>query len=432
MEELLKKIRDKTAKIAVIGVGYVGLPLAIEFAKEGFNVTGIDADPGKVEAINNGSSYIRDVEEEELTSLVQSGRLHATLDYSLLKDIDAISICVPTPLNKTKDPDVSYILDAANKISKFIHAKQLIVLESTTYPGTTRELILPILEEAGLKVGEDFYLAFSPERIDPGNKFYNTRNTPKIVAGITSKCTEVAKLLYRQVIDTMVPVSSTEIAEVVKLLENTFRSVNIALVNEIAIICNKLKLNVWEVIEAAATKPFGYMPFYPGPGLGGHCLPIDPSYLSWKLRTLNYKARFIELASEINTEMPYFVTNKITDGLNRFRKSVNGSKILVLGVAYKKDIDDIRESPALDIIRILKEKGAEVIFNDPNVPFIKTDDLKMSSVVIDEELLKKMDCVVITTDHSGYNWKWITENANLIVDSRNATRGIKEEKIIRL
>jgi UDP-N-acetyl-D-glucosamine dehydrogenase len=432
MKELLKKIRNKTAKIAVIGVGYVGLPLAIEFAKEGFNVTGIDADPGKVEAINNGSSYIRDVEEEELTSLIQSGRLRATLDYSLLKDIDAISICVPTPLNKTKDPDVSYILNAANKISKFIHAKQLIVLESTTYPGTTRELILPILEEAGLKVGEDFYLAFSPERIDPGNKFYNTRNTPKIVAGITSKCTEVAKLLYQQVIDTMVPVSSTEIAEVVKLLENTFRSVNIALVNEIAIICNKLKLNVWEVIEAAATKPFGYMPFYPGPGLGGHCLPIDPSYLSWKLRTLNYKARFIELASEINTEMPYFVTNKITDGLNRFRKSVNGSKILVLGVAYKKDIDDIRESPALDIIRILKEKGAEVIFNDPNVLFIKTDELKMSSVVIDEELLKKMDCVVITTDHSGYNWKWITENANLIVDTRNATRGINEEKIIRL
>ena len=432
MEELLKKIRNKTAKIGVIGVGYVGLPLAIEFGKEGFYVTGIDADPRKVEAINNGSSYIRDVEEEELTSLVQSGRLHATLDYSLLKDIDAISICVPTPLNKTKDPDVSYILDAANKISKFIHAKQLIVLESTTYPGTTRELILPILEEAGLKVGEDFYLAFSPERIDPGNKFYNTRNTPKIVAGITSKCTEVAKLLYQQVIDTMVPVSSTEIAEVVKLLENTFRSVNIALVNEVAIICNKLKLNVWEVIEAAATKPFGYMPFYPGPGLGGHCLPIDPSYLSWKLRTLNYKARFIELASEINTEMPYFVTNKITDGLNRFRKSVNGSKILVLGVAYKKDIDDIRESPALDIIRILKEKGAEVIFNDPNVPFIKTDELKMSSVVIDEELLKKMDCVVITTDHSGYNWKWITENANLIVDTRNATRGINEEKIIRL
>ena len=432
MEKLLKKIRNKTAKIAVIGVGYVGLPLAIEFAKEGFNVTGIDTDPRKVEAINNGSSYIRDVEKEELIPLVQSGRLRATLDYSLLKDIDAISICVPTPLNKTKDPDVSYILDAADKISKFVHAKQLIVLESTTYPGTTRELILPILEEAGLKVGEDFYLAFSPERIDPGNKFYKTRNTPKIVAGITPKCTEVAKLLYQQVIDTIVPVSSTETAEVVKLLENTFRSVNIALVNEVAIICNKLKLNVWEVIEAAATKPFGYMSFYPGPGLGGHCLPIDPSYLSWKLRTLDYRARFIELASEINTEMPYFVTNKIIDGLNGFRKSVNGSKILVLGVAYKKDIDDIRESPALDIIKILKEKGAEVIFNDPNVPFIKTDELKMSSVVIDEELLKKMDCVVITTDHSGYNWEWITENANLIVDTRNATRGINKEKIIRL
>jgi len=432
MEKLLKKIGNKTAKIAVIGVGYVGLPLAIEFAKEGFNVTGIDTDPRKVEAINNGSSYIRDVEKEELIPLVQSGRLRATLDYSLLKDIDAISICVPTPLNKTKDPDVSYILDAADKISKFVHAKQLIVLESTTYPGTTRELILPILEETGLKVGEDFYLAFSPERIDPGNKFYKTRNTPKIVAGITPKCTEVAKLLYQQVIDTIVPVSSTETAEVVKLLENTFRSVNIALVNEVAIICNKLKLNVWEVIEAAATKPFGYMSFYPGPGLGGHCLPIDPSYLSWKLRTLDYRARFIELASEINTEMPYFVTNKIIDGLNGFRKSVNGSKILVLGVAYKKDIDDIRESPALDIIKILKEKGAEVIFNDPNVPFIKTDELKMSSVVIDEELLKKMDCVVITTDHSGYNWEWITENANLIVDTRNATRGINKEKIIRL
>ncbi|MBI4619803.1 MAG: nucleotide sugar dehydrogenase [Desulfobacterales bacterium] len=432
MEELLKKISNKTARIAVIGVGYVGLPLAIEFAKEGFNVIGIDTDPGKVEAINNGSSYIQDVQKEELTSLVQSERLRATLDYSLLKDIDAISICVPTPLNKTKDPDVSYILDAADKISKFIHAKQLVVLESTTYPGTTRELILPILEETGLKVGEDFYLAFSPERIDPGNKFYKTRNTPKIVAGITPKCTEVAKLLYQQVIDTIVPVSSTETAEVVKLLENTFRSVNIALVNEVAIICNKLKLNVWEVIEAAATKPFGYMSFYPGPGLGGHCLPIDPSYLSWKLRTLDYRARFIELASEINTEMPYFVTNKITDGLNVSRKSVNGSNILVLGVAYKKDIDDIRESPALDIIKILKEKGAEVIFNDPNVPFIKTDELKMSSVVIDEELLKKMDCVVITTDHSGYNWEWITENANLIVDTRNATRGINEDKIIRL
>jgi UDP-N-acetyl-D-glucosamine dehydrogenase len=432
MKELLKKIRNKTAKIAVIGIGYVGLPLAIEFAKEGFDVTGIDTDTRKVEAINNGSSYIRDVEKEELIPLVQSGRLRATLDYSLLKDIDAISICVPTPLNKTKDPDVSYILDAANKISKFIHAKQLIVLESTTYPGTTRELILPILKETGLKVGEDFYLAFSPERIDPGNKFYKTRNTPKIVAGITPKCTEVAELLYQQVIDTIVPVSSTETAEVVKLLENTFRSVNIALVNEIAIICNKLKLNVWEVIEAAATKPFGYMPFYPGPGLGGHCLPIDPSYLSWKLRTLDYRARFIELAGEVNTEMPYFVTDKIIDGLNRSMKSVNGSNILVLGVAYKKDIDDIRESPALDIIKILKEKGAEVIFNDPNVPFIKTDELKMSSVVIDEELLKKMDCVVITTDHSGYNWQWITKNANLIVDTRNATRGISEEKIIRL
>ncbi|MFH2011149.1 MAG: nucleotide sugar dehydrogenase [Pseudomonadota bacterium] len=432
MEKLLEKIRSKTAKIAVIGIGYVGLPLAIEFAKNGFEVKGIDTDKRKVDAINNGSSYIHDVKKDELIPLVQSGKLCATTDYSILKDTDAISICVPTPLNKTKDPDVSYILDVANKISKFVHAKQLIVLESTTYPGTTRELILPIIEEKGVKVGKDFYLAFSPERIDPGNKFYNTKNTPKIVAGITPECAEVAKLLYKQIIDTIVPVSSTETAEVVKLLENTFRSVNIALVNEIAIICNKLNLNVWEVIEAASTKPFGYMTFYPGPGLGGHCLPIDPSYLSWKLRTLNYRARFIELASEINTEMPYFVTNKVTDGLNRSMKSVNGSNILVLGVAYKKDIDDIRESPALDIIKILKEKGAEVIFNDPNVPFINTDEINMPSVAIDEDILKKMDCVVIATDHSDYNWEWITENANLIVDARNATKGINDGKIIRL
>ncbi|MFH1625431.1 MAG: nucleotide sugar dehydrogenase [Pseudomonadota bacterium] len=432
MEELFSKIKARTAKVAVIGVGYVGLPLAVEFAKEGFSVTGIDIDPEKVDAINDGRSYIRDVEKEDLRPLVQSERLRATSDYSFLKEIDAISICVPTPLNKTKDPDLSFILNATHEISKHIRAKQLVVLESTTYPGTTRELILPILEETGLRVGEDFYLAFSPERVDPGNKVYRTKNTPKIVAGITPKCTEIAKFLYQQVIDTIVPVSSTEAAEVVKLLENTFRSVNIALVNEIAIICDKLKLNAWEVIEAAATKPFGYMPFFPGPGLGGHCLPIDPSYLSWKLRTLNYKARFIELASEINTEMPYFVTSKIIDGLNRSRKSVNGSRILVLGVAYKKDIDDVRESPALDIIKILKEKGAEVAFNDPNVPFIKTDDLEMTSMVLDEELLKEMDCVVITADHSNYNWGWIVEKANLIVDTRNATRGMEKEKIIRL
>jgi len=425
---LEKKILQHSAKVGIIGLGYVGLPLAVEFARAGFDVTGIEIDKDKVRMINRGECYIQDVNQSELKELVKNNRLTATGDFSVLKETDAVSICVPTPLRKTRDPDISYILAAVEEIAKYIHRGQLVVLESTTYPGTTREIILPKLANKKFLVGRDFYLAFSPERIDPGNKQYTLKNTPKIVSGITRKCTQITSLLYKQIIDEVVPVSSTESAEMVKLLENTFRIVNVGLVNEVALICDRLKLDTWEVIDAAATKPFGFMPFYPGPGLGGHCVPVDPHYLSWKLRALNFYARFIELAGEINSKMPEFLVGKIDAALNARKKSINGSKILILGVAYKNNVSDIRESPALDVIRLLKEKGAKVLYNDPYVPMAEG----MESIRLTRSSLRNADCVVITTGHSDYDYKEIIENAQLVIDSRNATKGIRSRKIVKL
>jgi UDP-N-acetyl-D-glucosamine dehydrogenase len=429
---LKEKILNKKAIISVIGMGYVGLPLAVEFARAGFKVIGIDIDEKKVKSVNSGVSYINDVSDHELSEAVSSKRLSATVDYSVLKRSDAISICVPTPLRKTKDPDISYILSAAHKIVKYIKAGQLVILESTTYPGTTTEVIQPVLEESGLKVGKDFFLAFSPERVDPGNPIYKTKNTPKIVGGVTKKCTQISKALYSQIIDTVFEVSSTQSAEMVKLLENTFRSVNIGLVNEIAVICNKLDLDVWEIINAAATKPFGFMPFYPGPGLGGHCIPIDPHYLSWKLKTLNYNARFIELAGEINSSMPDFVVNKVVNALNDVKKSVSGSKILILGASYKKDIEDVREAPALDIINILKQKGADLSYHDPYVPVLNENETVLKSIKLSEKNLKAFDCVVIVTDHSNFDYKFIVDNSKIIIDTRNAAKDIVSKKVIKL
>ncbi|MDH5174005.1 MAG: nucleotide sugar dehydrogenase [Elusimicrobiota bacterium] len=425
---LEKKIVQHKAKIGIIGLGYVGLPLAVEFSKAGFAVTGIEIDKDKVRMINRGECYIRDVKQSELEELVKNNRLEATQDFSVLKDMDAIIICVPTPLRKTKDPDISYIMAAGEEIAKNLHKGQLIVLESTTYPGTTREIILPKLARRKFREGKDFYLAFSPERTDPGNKIYTIRNTPKIVGGITKKCTSIAVTLYEQIIDEVVPVSSTESAEMVKLLENTFRIVNVGLINEIALICDKLKLDTWEVIDAAATKPFGFMPFYPGPGLGGHCVPIDPHYLSWKLKALNFYARFIELAGEINIKMPEFLVSKIDAALNEREKSIKGSRILILGIAYKSNVADARESPALDVIRLLKERGGRVVYNDPYVPQVEG----LKSIPLTESSLRNADCVVITTDHSVYDYKQIVKNAKLVIDSRNATKGIRDKKIVKL
>jgi len=433
MDSLIKKLEQKSAKIGIIGMGYVGLPLALEFCKVGFDVTGIDLDKKKIDSINNGKSYIEDATDADIGSAVRQGRLHATTDFSVLQQIDTVSICVPTPLRKTKDPDISYIISATKEIKKYLHPGQLIVLESTTYPGTTDEIILPELESSGLKVGVDFFLAFSPERIDPVNKLFNTKNTPKIIGGVTLKCTESARALYSQAVDKIITVGSTRAAEMVKLLENTFRAVNIGLVNEIAIICNKLGMDVWEIIDAAATKPFGFMPFYPGPGLGGHCIPVDPLYLSWKLKMFNYNARFIELASEVNTNMPYFVVTKVFDALNAHRKSINGSNILVLGAAYKKDVGDVRESPALDVIRLLKDKGGVISYNDPHIPLLHEDNMDLRSIDLsDYSALNNYDCTVIVTDHSSYDYKKVVEFSNIVVDTRNATKGIVSNKIVRL
>ncbi|HUW22559.1 MAG TPA: nucleotide sugar dehydrogenase [bacterium] len=426
--ELKEKIVRHKAKIGVIGLGYVGLPLAMEFSKAGFDVTGIEIDKDKVRMINRGESYIQDVKQSELEELVKNNKLKATMDFSVLKKMDAVSICVPTPLRKTKDPDISYIISAVEEVAKYLRPGQLVILESTTYPGTTREVILPRLEARNLQVGKDFFLVFSPERVDPGNKIYTIRNTPKIVSGITKKCTSIAVTLYEQIIDEVVPVSTTESAEMVKLLENTFRIVNVGLVNEIALICDRLKLDTWEVIDAAATKPFGFMPFYPGPGLGGHCVPVDPHYLSWKLKALNFYARFIELAGEINIKMPEFLVSKIDAALNERKKSIKGSKILILGVAYKSNVSDIRESPALDVMRLLKERGGKVVYNDPHVPQVEG----LKSIPLTGSSLRNADCVVITTAHSDYDYKQIVENARLVIDSRNATKGIKSKKIVKL
>jgi UDP-N-acetyl-D-glucosamine dehydrogenase len=431
MTELLQKIQSKKIQVGIIGMGYVGLPLAIEVANSGIRVVGIDVAEHKVKLIHEGKSYIPDVASSAVSKHVKSGRLRAVSEFGVIRDLDAIIICVPTPLGKTKDPDLSMVVAAVEQIARNQRPGQLVVLESTTYPGTTEELILPKLEEAGLKVGEDFFLAFSPERVDPGNSIYNTRNTPKVIGGVTPQCLEVASTLYQNFIERVVPVSSSRSAEMVKLLENTFRSVNIGLVNEVALMCDRLGVNVWEVIEAAATKPFGFMPFQPGPGLGGHCIPIDPLYLSWKLKTLNYRARFIELASEINADMPHYVVNKVNDALNDFSKSVKNSRILVIGVSYKKDIDDLRESPALDVIQLLKNRGAKVMYHDPYVPEIKLDGVSLISTEFDRGL-READCTVIITNHSNLDYQKVVQGSKVVLDTRNATKGIESSKIIRL
>lgn len=430
--ELLDKIRSRKARTGVIGLGYVGLPLAIEFAHAGFRAVGIDVDQRKVDAINAGQSYIVDTAAEEVASLVATGRLTATNDFSVLAECDTINICVPTPLRKTKDPDMTFILAAVAEIKKYIRPGQLVILESTTYPGTTEEVVLPALEEAGLKVGQDFFLAFSPERIDPGNKQYQTRNIPKVVGGVTAQCTQLAKALYEQSIDTVVPVSSTRVAEMVKLLENTFRSVNIGLVNELALMSAKLEINVWEVIDAAATKPFGFMPFYPGPGLGGHCIPIDPFYLGWKAKMNGFEPRFIELAGQINESMPKFVVDKVTDALNNDGKAVRNSRIHVLGVAYKRDVNDVRESPALHVIKMLLDKGAKVTYSDPFAPTIREEGMELNEVPVRQALEAGTDCVVLLTDHSAFNYPEIVHLAPMIVDTRNALRDFIGGNIIRL
>ena len=423
-DRLLAKLNDRSACIGVVGLGYVGLPLALEFARVGFHVIGYDVSERVVQRLMAGESHIQDVASEDLGPLIESGHFEATTDESRLREMDAISIAVPTPLAKTRDPDMTYIIAAADAISRNAHPGLLIVLESTTYPGTTRELMQPKLESAGLTVGEDVFLAFSPERVDPGNPVWNTKNTPKVVGGITAACTEVATALYASCLSRIVPVSSTETAELVKLLENTFRSVNIGLVNEMQIVCDKLGVNVWEVIEAAATKPFGFMKFTPGPGIGGHCIPLDPHYLAWKMRTLNYKTRFIDLASEINSEMPALVVERVAQALNTERKPVNGSRVLVLGVAYKKDIDDMRESPALDVIRMLEEQSAKVVYFDPHVPTFREDGHERHSVELTDEELRSADAVVIITDHSAIDFQRVVDLSQVVVDTRNATAGL--------
>jgi UDP-N-acetyl-D-glucosamine dehydrogenase len=421
---LLAKIEDRSACLGVVGLGYVGLPLALEFAKAGFHVIGYDVSDRVVKGLMTGESHIQDVSSEELAAVVKSGHFEATSDESRLREMDAISIAVPTPLAKTRDPDMTYIIAAADAIARNAHPGLLIVLESTTYPGTTRELMQPKLEAAGLTVGEDVFLAFSPERVDPGNPVWNTKNTPKVVGGITPACTEVAAAMYASCLERIVPVSSTETAELVKLLENTFRSVNIGLVNEMQIVCDKLGVNVWEVIDAAATKPFGFMKFTPGPGIGGHCIPLDPHYLAWKMRTLNYKTRFIDLASEINSEMPTLVVDRVVQALNANRKPVNGSRIIVLGVAYKKDIDDMRESPALDVIRLLQDQKADVAYHDPHVASFREDGHEHHSVDLTDDALTSADAVVIITDHSSIDYQRVVDLSRVVVDTRNATAGL--------
>ncbi len=434
-DTLLQKLQNKTASIAVLGLGYVGLPFATVFAEAGFNVVGIDPDASKIQKLNEGVSYIQDVPTELVARLVADGKLKGTTDFSVLADADAVSICVPTPLRKTGDPDLSFILSVTGELAKYMHPGMVVVLESTTYPGTTREILLPQLgEENNLVVGEDYFLAFSPERVDPGREDWTTINTPKVVGGITEACSEIASSWYRGALDTVVTVSSSEVAEMAKLLENTFRMINIGLVNELAVMCDRLGIDVWEVIDAAATKPFGFMKFTPGPGLGGHCIPIDPLYLSWKLKSLNYTARFIELASEINLGMPRYVVRKVQDALNEFGKPLKGSNILVLGAAYKPDIDDLRESPALDVIGLLEQSGSLVSYHDPFITSIKEEEFELESVPDLMAAVRDTDCVVIITDHSSYDYSAILSAANYVVDTRNALgeMGRKSAKVVRL
>jgi UDP-N-acetyl-D-glucosamine dehydrogenase len=419
-DALLAKAKDRSALFGIVGLGYVGLPLAMELVRAGYRVLGFDISQRVVDSLNAGRSHVQDVPSSELAAAVKDRKFSATTDLARLAEPDAISIAVPTPLSKTKDPDVSYVIAATDSIKKTLRRGQLVVLESTTYPGTTRELMLPAFESTGLKVGEDFFLAFSPERVDPGNPKYGTRNTPKVVGGITPSCLEVTMALYQPSIERLVPVSSTEAAELVKILENTFRSVNIGLVNEMAIVCDKLGVDVWEVIDAAATKPFGFMKFTPGPGVGGHCIPLDPHYLAWKMRTLNYRTRFIELAGEINAGMPEYWVARVADRLNDQGKAVRRSSVLVVGVAYKKDIDDIRESPALDVIRLLEQRGAVVSYHDPHVAQLHEDGVELASVPLDAGTLRAADCVVIVTDHSSIDYGLIAREAKLVVDTRHA------------
>jgi UDP-N-acetyl-D-glucosamine dehydrogenase len=429
--ELSEKIRARTARTCVVGLGYVGLPLAVELGQAGYQVIGIDRDPEKVRAIGGGECYIADVEPGRLADLVGSGTLRATTDPAVLEAMDAVSISVPTPLRKTRDPDLSYVVAAAEDLAAHIHPGMLVILESTTYPGTTEEAILPVIERSGLKVGRDFFLCFSPERVDPGNKEFHTRNIPKVIGGMTPACTEMGALFYSQFMDQVVPVSSTRVAEMVKLMENTFRMINIALANEMALMCDHMNIDVWEVIEAAATKPFGFMPFYPGPGLGGHCIPVDPLYLSWKSKQTGHEARLIDLAAQINVQMPRFVVDKVQAALNDRSKPVKGSSIHIVGVAYKRDVSDIRESPALDIIKLLGERGGEMSYTDPLVPRIEIESRVLESQALDV-MAKATDCVLVVADHSSIDYDRLLADADLVVDTRNRYQGVVSDKIVRL
>ncbi len=431
---LIERIRARDAKVAVIGLGYVGLPLAVELARAGYHAVGIDVVDEKVRRVNAGDSYIKDVPSDILAECVKSGHLVATTDFSVLKSCDTVNICVPTPLRKTRDPDISYIVASVEEIAKYIHKDMLVVLESTTYPGTTEEVILPMLERDDFKVGRDFFVAFSPERVDPGNARFNTKNIPKVVGGITPACTDVACELYRSSLTTVVPVSSAKVAETVKLLENTFRSVNIGLVNEIALMCNKMDIDVWEVIRAASTKPFGFMPFFPGPGLGGHCIPIDPFYLSWKAKLAGFEARFIELAGQINGSMPEYVVARVAEALNQRKKAVNGARVLVVGVSYKANIDDIRESPALDVMRLLKRHGADVLYHDryANAEDPELAHAEAESMELNPKELARIDCAVIVTGHDGVDYQQLLANVPVVVDTRNVYAGVNSDKIVRL
>ncbi len=452
--DLRERIERREAVVCIIGLGHAGLPLAARFAEVGFTVVGIDVNESRVDAINRGESYVQDVPQDLMgqitghprakpgaatphSSSSRVGSLRATSNYDVIGDADVAVVCVPTPLGKTRDPDLSYIIAATEEIARRLHPGMLVVLESTTYPGTTEEVIVPVLQgdAAGSRVvGSDLFLAFSPERIDPSRRDWTLKTTPKVLGGVTRSCFEMAQALYQHAVDRIVPVSGPKAAELVKLLENTFRATNVALVNEIAIMCHKLDVDVWEVIEAAETKPFGFMPFYPGPGIGGHCIPVDPQYLAWKLKTLNYTARFIGVAEEINRGMPEYVLGRVSDALNDIGKPLNGSRILVLGVSYKADVGDARESPALDLIELLEAKGAEVSYNDPLVPHVEMDSMSLRSVHLDAQALQESDCVVVTTPHSSYDWRWVVENSPLVFDTRNAVAGVisKAGRVVKL
>jgi UDP-N-acetyl-D-glucosamine dehydrogenase len=431
-EELIAKLRNRTARVGVIGLGYVGLPLVVELAEVGFTCTGMDVDERKVNALNAGESYIPDVPATQVADVVKAGRFTATSDFAVLRELDTVNICVPTPLRKTKDPDLSYVVSAVEQVAKYLHRGQLVILESTTYPGTTDEVVQPMLEAGGLKAGKDFFLAFSPERVDPGNATWTTRNIPKVVGGIDEDSTSVAVALYSQRMETVIPVTSTRVAEMVKLLENTFRAVNIGMVNELALMCHELDIDVWEVIDAAKTKPFGFMPFYPGPGLGGHCIPIDPFYLSWKARQFGFESRFIELAGHINGNMPRYVVQRVSEALNSVSKSVKGSKVHLFGIAYKPDVNDPRESPAIDVAQLLLRAGAKVTYSDPHIDEVDHGDFKMKSITPAEAYSGGIDCAVITTNHKAFDYGEILKKAPIVVDSRNAYAKIPDRRIFRL